>query len=48
MQLAHQGGWDELVFIIVPVGLFALLLFIANQRAKALAAQEESERDASG
>ena len=31
--LAHQGGWDELLFVLVPIGLFAGLLAIANRRA---------------
>lgn len=33
--LAHQGGWDEILFVAVPVGLFAILLFVANRRAQA-------------
>lgn len=41
MVLAHQGGWDEIVFVMLPLGLFALLLFIANKRAKVLDAEEE-------
>ena len=31
--LAHQGGWDELLMVIVPVGVFAALLYVANKRA---------------
>jgi hypothetical protein len=31
--IAHQGGWDELLFVLVPIGLFAGLLAIANRRA---------------
>lgn len=31
--LAHQGGWDELLFVLVPIALFAGLLAIANRRA---------------
>lgn len=31
--LAHQGGWDELLFVLLPIGLFAGLLAIANRRA---------------
>ena len=30
---AHQGGWDELLFVLVPISLFAGLLAIANKRA---------------
>jgi hypothetical protein len=31
--LAHQGGWDEVLFVLVPIALFAGLLAIANRRA---------------
>lgn len=31
--LAHQGGWDEILFVLVPIALFAGLLALANQRA---------------
>lgn len=30
---AHQGGWDEMLFVAIPLGLFAFLLYIANRRA---------------
>lgn len=39
--LAHQGGWDEALMVIVPVGAFAGLLYAANKRAARL--QEESD-----
>jgi len=31
--LAHQGGWDEMLFVAVPIVLFVLLLRLANRRA---------------
>lgn len=31
--LAHQGGWDEILFVLVPIVLFAALLALANRRA---------------
>ena len=31
--LAHQGGWDEMLMVAAPVGLFVFLLWIANARA---------------
>jgi hypothetical protein len=34
MVLAHQGGWDEMLFVAVPLGLFAFLLFMANRKAQ--------------
>ncbi|HWJ97815.1 MAG TPA: hypothetical protein VNQ33_06615 [Acidimicrobiales bacterium] len=30
--LAHQGGWDEALMVIVPVGLFGGLLWVAAKR----------------
>ncbi|HEV8115928.1 MAG TPA: hypothetical protein VGP53_06795 [Acidimicrobiales bacterium] len=38
---AHQGGWDELLFVLVPIGVFAGLLALANRRA----AQAQAERN---
>jgi hypothetical protein len=39
--IAHQGGWDELLLVALPVGLFAVLLFVANRKAQSqLEAQE--------
>jgi len=31
--LAHQGGWDEMLMVVVPVAVFAALLYVANKRA---------------
>jgi hypothetical protein len=41
--LAHQGGWDELLFVLLPIGLFAGLLAVANRRASR---EQEARRDA--
>lgn len=35
LLLAHQGGWDEILFVLVPVSIFAGLLWIANKKAMA-------------
>ena len=43
--LAHQGGWDEMLFVALPLGLFAFLLFIANRKAQAQLDDEEREPD---
>ena len=44
MVLAHQGGWDEMLFVALPIGLFAFLLFIANRKAQAqLDAEQEDD-----
>ena len=34
--LAHQGGWDEMLMVAVPVVVFALLLRMASKRADRL------------
>ena len=33
MILAHQGGWDEMLMVLTPIAVFALLLKMANSRA---------------
>ena len=43
--LAHQGGWDELLFVLVPIGLFGGLLAIANRRATATQAEHDADPD---
>jgi hypothetical protein len=45
MVLAHQGGWDEMLFVALPLGLFAFLLFIANRKAQAQLEAEEDEEE---
>ena len=42
--LAHQGGWDEALMVLVPIGVFVLLLRLANRRARAIAAQRNASR----
>ncbi len=39
-MLAHQGGWEEILMVLAPVGLFAVLLFIANRRAARMLDEE--------
>jgi hypothetical protein len=36
--LAHQGNWDEMLFVAIPIVLFVLLLRLANRRADRQAA----------
>jgi hypothetical protein len=31
--LAHQGGWDEMAMVAVPLLLVTVLLVVANRRA---------------
>jgi len=34
--LAHQGGWDEILFVLAPLVVFAGLLVLARRRADQL------------
>ena len=42
MLVAHQGGWDEALFVIVPLVIFAVLLRVAKRRADA---EQRAEKD---
>jgi hypothetical protein len=33
LLIAHQGGWDELIFILAPAVVVGALLILANKRA---------------
>lgn len=46
--LAHQGGWDELLLVLLPIGIFAGLLAVANRRATRLLAEREGAAAAEG
>ena len=35
MVLAHQGGWDEMLMVLIPIAVVVLLLRVASRRAKA-------------
>ncbi len=41
--LAHQGGWDEALFVVVPMIVLVGLLALAQRRAKA---EHEAEHGA--
>ena len=41
--LAHQGGWDEILFVLAPIALFGVLLMIANKRAAQLADEDDPD-----
>ncbi len=34
MVLAHQGGWDEVVLVALPMVVLAGLLWLARRRAE--------------
>jgi hypothetical protein len=40
--LAHQGGWDEALFVAVPLVIFFVLLRVAKRRAEE---ESRAERD---
>lgn len=40
--LAHQGGWDEILFVAVPCALFVWLLRLARKRSLAARAADEA------
>ena len=43
--LAHQGGWDEVLLVLLPIALFAFLLYVANKRAERLADDDEPDTE---
>jgi len=43
--LAHQGGWDEALLVVVPLVIFAALLRVAKRRAEAEQRAEQADRD---
>jgi len=46
MLFAHEGGWDEALFVAVPVAIFFLLLVLANRRANQLRADADQPEEA--
>ena len=45
MVLAHQGGWDEALMVLVPIGVLAALLTLATRRARAQRRRDHSADD---
>lgn len=39
---AHAGGWDETLFVLTPIAIFASLLAVANKRAQGIASHGQS------
>ncbi len=49
--MAHQGGWDEILMVLTPIAVFALLLKLANSRANKAqdaAAEQQGAADEAG
>lgn len=40
---AHQGGWDEILIVAIPLVLIGTLLYIANRRVDAKLAERSAE-----
>jgi len=40
---AHQGGWDEILVVALPLLLIGSLLYIANKRVDEKLAERSSE-----
>jgi hypothetical protein len=45
LLLAHQGGWDEMLFVAVPILIFGSLLAVANRRASRIERQQPPSGD---
>ncbi|HET6832431.1 MAG TPA: hypothetical protein VFH30_01090 [Acidimicrobiales bacterium] len=45
LLLAHQGGWDEMLFVAVPIVIFGGLLAVANRRASRIERQQPPSGD---
>lgn len=43
--LAHQGGWDEILFVLAPLVIFAILLVVARRRVDRMEAGELDHLD---
>jgi hypothetical protein len=42
---AHQGGWDEVLLVLLPLGLFAILLLLARRRVDQLDRGDDGESE---
>lgn len=42
--LAHQGGWDEILFVLAPLLIFGGLLALARRRVDQMDADDAAPR----
>lgn len=42
--LAHQGGWDETLFVLLPLVVFGWLLWLARRRVDANDGAEDDDK----
>ncbi|HKE76355.1 MAG TPA: hypothetical protein VKB57_22245 [Acidimicrobiales bacterium] len=47
LVLAHQGGWDEMLMVLLPIVIFAVLLIVANRRAGHIEQHQNDTQDGS-
>lgn len=40
---AHEGGWDEILIVALPLVLIGSLLYVANKRVDAKLAKRSAE-----
>lgn len=45
LVLAHQGGWDEILVVLLPLGIFAGLLAVARRRADQMDTDDDAVPD---
>ena len=43
LLLGHQGGWDEILLVVAPLGLIAWLLWAANRKAEKMDPEKKSD-----
>ncbi|MDP6964300.1 MAG: hypothetical protein QGI12_00070 [Acidimicrobiales bacterium] len=43
LLFGHQGGWDEILLVVAPLGLMAWLLWAANRKAEKMDPQKKSD-----
>lgn len=43
--LGHQGGWDEVLILLSPVAVFALLRFLERRRRSKAGADRRGSED---
>lgn len=46
MTLGHQGGWDEVLTVLVPLAVFGFGIWLAARRASGTGPHDDSEDSA--
>lgn len=47
-QFAHQGGWDEILLVAVPIAIIVGVLAVAKRRVERVAEQHTAAADGDG